>query len=36
MAGAPPGIQHYFGEQDGVADPQAALRRSADFLLKLQ
>jgi hypothetical protein len=36
MAGAPSGIQHYFVEQDGLADPQVTLRRSADFLLKLQ
>jgi sugar phosphate isomerase/epimerase len=30
------GVEHFFVEQDGVADPQLALRRSADFLLKLQ
>jgi sugar phosphate isomerase/epimerase len=30
------GVEHLFVEQDMVADPQAALRRSADFLLKLK
>jgi len=29
------GIEHFFVEQDMVADPQVALKRSADFLLKL-
>lgn len=30
------GVEHFFVEQDMVADPQVALKRSADFLLKLQ
>ncbi len=30
------GVEHLFVEQDMVADPQVALRRSADFLLKLK
>jgi sugar phosphate isomerase/epimerase len=29
------GVEHLFVEQDMVADPGVALRRSADFLLKL-
>jgi sugar phosphate isomerase/epimerase len=29
------GVDHYIVEQDKVADPQVALQRSADFLLKL-
>ena len=27
------GVEHYFVEQDMVADPQTALKKSADFLL---
>jgi sugar phosphate isomerase/epimerase len=30
------GVEYFFVEQDMVADPQVALKRSADFLLKLQ
>ena len=30
------GVEYFFVEQDMVADPQVALGRSADFLLKLQ
>jgi sugar phosphate isomerase/epimerase len=30
------GVEHFFVEQDMVANPQVALKRSADFLLKLQ
>jgi sugar phosphate isomerase/epimerase len=30
------GVEHFFVEQDMVADPQVALKRSADFLLKLR
>jgi hypothetical protein len=29
------GVEHYIVEQDTVADPQVALQRSADYLLKL-
>lgn len=29
------GVEHYFVEQDMVTDPRVALRRSADYLLKL-
>jgi sugar phosphate isomerase/epimerase len=29
-------VEHFFVEQDMVANPQVALKRSADFLLKLQ
>ncbi len=29
------GVEHYIVEQDAVADPQVALKRSADYLLKL-
>lgn len=29
------GVEHFFVEQDMVADPEVALRRSADFLRKL-
>ncbi len=28
------GVEHYFVEQDMVADPETALKKSADFLLK--
>jgi sugar phosphate isomerase/epimerase len=30
------GVEHFFVEQDMVANPQVALKRSADFLLKLR
>jgi sugar phosphate isomerase/epimerase len=30
------GVEYFFVEQDMVADPQVALKRSADFLLKLR
>jgi sugar phosphate isomerase/epimerase len=30
------GVEYFFVEQDMVANPQVALKRSADFLLKLQ
>jgi hypothetical protein len=29
------GVGHFFVEQDMVANPDVALRRSADFLMKL-
>jgi sugar phosphate isomerase/epimerase len=29
------GVEHYIVEQDTVADPQVALQRSANYLLKL-
>jgi sugar phosphate isomerase/epimerase len=29
------GVEHFFVEQDMVANPEVALRRSADFLMKL-
>ena len=29
------GVEHFFVEQDMVADPEVALRRAADFLQKL-
>ena len=29
------GVEHYFVEQDMVANPEVALKRSADFLRKL-
>jgi hypothetical protein len=29
------GVEHFFVERDMVANPQVALRRSADFLMKL-